>query len=215
MRSKFYHERLYRGNAFIKQMRQLRLTVCGAGAVGSHLVNNMVRQGISTVTVIDFDRVEQHNIGAQTYTESDIGLFKVDALQSEVFRAVGVEISAVRQKLTERNVRIRLKDMDLVVDGFDNHVSRKVTTEYCREAAINCLHVGLSADYAEVLWNENYIPPQDMATEDVCDYPMTRNLIQFAVALVSEAIVRFIIAGRKDDYSFTLNDLKVNWCNRR
>ncbi len=63
MRSKFFHERLYRGDAFIKQMRQLRLTVCGAGAVGSHLVNNMVRQGVSSLTVIDFDRVEQHNFG--------------------------------------------------------------------------------------------------------------------------------------------------------
>ena len=210
MRSKFFHERLYRGNTFIKQMRQLRLTVCGAGAVGSHLVNNMVRQGISALTVIDFDRVEQHNIGAQTYTENDIGLFKVEALQSEVFRAVGIEIKAVRQKLTERNARKWLKHTDLVVDGFDNHVSRKMITEHCRKAAINCLHVGLSADYAEILWNENYIPPLDMTTEDVCDYPMARNLIQFAVALASEAIVRFIIAGRKEDYSFTLNDLRVN-----
>ncbi|MDM8539930.1 ThiF family adenylyltransferase [Desulfococcaceae bacterium HSG9] len=215
MRSKFFHERLYRGDAFIKQMGQLRLTVCGAGAVGSHLVNNMVRQGIISLTVIDFDRVEQHNIGTQIYTENDIGLFKVEALQSEMFRAAGVEIKAVRQKLIERNIRKWLKNADLVVDGFDNHISRKIVTEYCREAAIDCLHVGLSADYAEIIWNENYIPPLDTDTEDVCDYPMARNLIQFAVALASEAIVRFVMAGRKEDYSFTLNDLKINWCHRR
>ncbi len=54
-----------------------------------------------------------------------------------------------------------------------------------------------------------------MATEDVCDYPMARNLIQFAVALASEAIARFVITKRKEDYSFTLNDLKINWCDRR
>ncbi len=214
MRSKFYHERLYRGDAFIKQMQQLRLTVCGAGAVGSHLVNNMVRQGLNALTVIDFDRVEQHNIGAQTYTESDIGLFKVEALQAEMFRTAGIEIKAVRQKLTERNARKWLKKADLIVDGFDNHVARKMITEYCRKSGDNCLHVGLSADYAEIIWNENYTPPLDTDTEDVCDYPMARNLIQFAVALASEAIVRFIIAGRKEDYSFTLNDLKINWCNR-
>ena len=30
---------------------------------------------------------------------------------------------------------------------------------------------------------------------DVCEYPLARNLIQFAVALASEVIVRFAVEG--------------------
>jgi molybdopterin/thiamine biosynthesis adenylyltransferase len=212
MHDVFHHETLYRGGDVMARLRRARLTICGAGAVGSHLVDNLARQGLRWMTVIDDDRVEAHNVGTQTYAESDVGAFKVEVLQAEVLRTVGVEFIPMRMRLTERNVDRLLAETDLVVDGFDNHASRALVTERCRAAGIPCLHVGLSADYAEVLWNEGYRVPQDVVEEgaDVCDYPLARNLIQFAVALASEAIVRFILTGEQQNYSFTLRDLKIN-----
>ncbi len=150
-----------------------------------------------------------------------MGAFKVEVLQTEVFRAVGVEIDAVRKRLTAQNVAKLLKPagsgLGLVIDGFDNHDSRALVTGHCRAAGIPCLHIGLSADYAEVVWNEGYHNggyrvPRDPAEAggDVCDYPLARNLIQFAVALGGEAIVRFVLEGRQENYSFTLRDLRIN-----
>jgi molybdopterin/thiamine biosynthesis adenylyltransferase len=225
MTDTFHHETLYRGRDALDRLARVRLVVCGAGAVGSNLVDNLVRQGVRQVTVIDDDRVEAHNVGTQTYAESDVGAFKVDVLQAEVFRAVGVEITAVRQRLTERNVRKLLgpspgsgqvpspgSGQRLVVDGFDNHDSRALVTGHCRAEDIPCLHVGLHADYAEVLWNEGYRVPGDAFDPgaDVCDYPLARNLIQFAVTLASEALVRYVLEGEAQNYSFTLADLKIN-----
>lgn len=210
MRDKFYHEGLYRGDKALQKLGQIRLTVCGAGAVGSNLVNNLARQGIQNITVIDFDRVEEHNISTQIYTERDVGLFKVEALQTEVFNTVGAEIIAIRQKLTDRNVKKFLKDADLVVDGFDNHEARALVTEHCQTTGISCLHVGLSADYAEVVWNEQYTVPHDTVEADICEYPMARNLILFAVALACELIVRFVLTGERQDSTFTLQDFQVN-----
>ncbi len=40
--------------------------------------------------------------------------------------------------------------------------------------------------------------------------PMARNLIQFAVTLASEAIVRFVLEDQQQSYSFTLGDLQIN-----
>jgi molybdopterin/thiamine biosynthesis adenylyltransferase len=212
MRDLHHHEALYRGDEALARLGEVRLAVCGAGAVGSNLVDNLVRQGFRHLTVIDFDRVEVHNVGTQTYAESDAGAFKVEVLQAEVFRAVGIEISARRKRLTEQNVARLLAGADLVVDGFDNHQARALVTEHCRANHLPCLHVGLSADYAEVFWNEGYRVPHDVgdAGADVCDYPLARNLIQFAVAVASEALVRFVLEGRKQDHSFTLKDLQIN-----
>ena len=212
MREPFHHEALYRGQEALDRLAQVQLVVCGAGAVGSNLVDSLVRQGFQRLTVIDFDRIEAHNVGTQTYAESDVGGFKVDVLQAEVFRVVGIEIQAVRKRLTERNVRRFLRGADLVIDGFDNHEARDLVTEHCRATEIPCLHVGLSADYAEVVWNEGYRVPQDVDPEgaNVCDYPMARNLIQFAVTLASEAIVRYVLEGEQQNYSLTLGDLQIN-----
>ena len=110
MREPFHHEALYRGQDALDRLAQVRLVVCGAGAVGSNLVDSLVRQGYRRLTVIDFDRIEAHNVGTQTYAESDVGAFKVEVLQAEVFRAVGVEIGVARQQLTERNVAKLLRE---------------------------------------------------------------------------------------------------------
>jgi len=45
---------------------------------------------------------------------------------------------------------------------------------------------------------------------NACEYPLARNLIQFAVALASEAVLRFLLEGERRSYSFTLRDLRIN-----
>jgi len=211
MRESFHHEVLYRGEEAFARLGRVRLVICGAGAVGSNLVINLARQGFRSFKVIDDDRVESHNIGTQTYGLTDVGAFKAEVLQAEVFRAVGVEIETERRRLTEKTVEKLLAGVDIVIDGFDNTASRLLVTESCRKTGTACLHIGLSADYAEVLWNEDYrVPQEGGGGMDVCDYPLARNLSQFAVALASEALVRYVLTGQRQNYSFTLNDLRIN-----
>ena len=81
------HEALYRGDEALARLAGARIVLCGAGALGSHLAEHLLRQGVRQLTVIDFDRVEQHNLGTQSYEEGDIGAFKVDALRARCYRA--------------------------------------------------------------------------------------------------------------------------------
>ena len=92
MTGKFRHELAYRGPEALARLAATRLVLCGAGALGSHLADNLVRQGFAGPRVIDRDRVAEHNVGTQLYGESDVGAWKVEALRSRLFRAAGVEI---------------------------------------------------------------------------------------------------------------------------
>ncbi len=210
MRDTFHHEALSRGKEAIARLSGVRLFVCGAGAVGSNLVDNLVRQGFRQITVVDSDRVEPHNVNTQTFTKDDIGAPKVEVVQAEAFRAVGAEVSVHAARLTGANVEKLVRGADLVIDGFDNHDSRRVVAEHCRANGISCLHVGLHDNYCEIVWNEVYRVPRDVAEGDVCDYPLARNLVLFAVALASECAVRFALHGTRESYSFTMKDLRVN-----
>jgi molybdopterin/thiamine biosynthesis adenylyltransferase len=208
MPGKFYHEQLYRGADSLAKLGAARVTLCGAGALGSHLADNLIRQGFGPLRVIDRDRVEEHNVSTQLYGESDIGAWKVEVLRNRLFRAAGVEIDAVAKELTERNARSLLKDGGIVVDTFDNSTARSLVQEQCRAQQMPCLHVGLFADYCEIIWDESYRVPGDVAG-DVCDYPLARNLVLLAVVLASETLIRFVLEGLRQNWSATLRDFAV------
>jgi molybdopterin/thiamine biosynthesis adenylyltransferase len=208
MAGKFIHERVYRGEAALARLAAARIVVCGAGAVGSNLAESLARQGAANLRVIDRDRVEEHNVNTQVWTLEDVGVSKAEALRNLLFRATGVEIDAVPKELSERNVRKLLADAELVLDGFDNSASRRLVTEHCAGAGLPCLHVGLHADYAEVIWNERYRVPNDVAG-DVCDYPLARNLVLLATAVAAETVLRFLTTGAQESWTVTLGDFAI------
>lgn len=208
MADKFHHETIYRGAAAIAKLAEQRLTLCGAGALGSNLADNLVRQGFRDLRVIDRDRIEEHNVGTQLYGESDVGGWKVDVLRQRLFRTAGVEIDAQRKELTARTANALLRDGGIVIDTFDNSASRQLVQEHGRALSPPCLHVGLNADYGEVIWDEHYRVPRDIAG-DVCDYPLSRNLVLLVVAVASEILVRSILDGVRQDVSVTLRDFSI------
>lgn len=208
MPDKFHHERIYRGTEAVSRLESVPITLCGAGALGSLLADNLARQGFRLARVIDSDRVEEHNVGTQLYGESEVGAWKVDALRNRLFRTVGVEIEVVAKELTERNARSLLKGPGLLIDTFDNATARRLVQKRCRAEDVPCLHIGLFADYAEIIWDEDYRVPRDVGV-NVCDYPMARNLVLLAVAVASESLVRFLLHGSKENWSATLRDLAI------
>jgi molybdopterin/thiamine biosynthesis adenylyltransferase len=208
MADKFHHEAIYRGANELAKLAGQRLTICGAGALGSQLADNLARQGVRHLRVIDRDRVEEHNVSTQLYGESDVGAWKVEVLRQRLFRATGIEIEAMRKELDARTARTLLQDGGLVLDTFDNSASRQLVQEHCRALSLPCLHVGLYADYGEVIWDERYRVPRDVAG-DVCDYPLARNLVLLVVAVASETVVRYALTGLRQDHSVTLRDFAI------
>jgi molybdopterin/thiamine biosynthesis adenylyltransferase len=58
-----------------------RLHIIGCGAIGSTVAENLVRLGLTNISLYDFDTVEAHNIANQMYRQKDIGQLKVNALR--------------------------------------------------------------------------------------------------------------------------------------
>jgi molybdopterin/thiamine biosynthesis adenylyltransferase len=210
MADMFLHEAIYRGREQIETLGSRDLVICGAGALGSLITDNLARQGFRRLTVIDFDRVELHNTGTQLFGKGDVGAFKVDVLKAHCFRNTGIEITAYSKRLEERTVKKFLTGADVVIDTLDNAESRRLVSDYCLQAALDCLHLGMNADFGQVHWNEGYRVPDDVVEGDVCDYPLARNLILILVAAGSEALLSYVLEGQKKNYSITLRDMRIN-----
>ena len=202
------HEQLYRTNQTMQRIAGLPVTICGGGALGANLTENLARQGFSRLRVIDRDRVEERNLSTQPFYRTDVGAFKAKILANALYRALGVKIESQTEELTPGNAPKLLAGSGLVVDAFDNSRSRQAVKDACLAANLPCLHVGLAGDYAEVVWNEQYRVPSD-ANDDVCDYPLARNLVGLAVAVASECVVAFAARSEQNSYTITLADLAV------
>lgn len=211
MRDLYLHERLYRNKLFVRR-KDYKITICGAGALGSNLAENLARQGFSNLKVIDYDRIEKHNLGNQVYTSAHIGNKKVHALKSIIYSIIGQAIGIEDRKLLASNAKQFLKNSDLIIDTFDDVSSRKIVKEMSAELKIPCIHAGMAADFCHVQSNEGYIVPKDNPDEeDICDYPMAKNLVSFTVSILSEAICQYLEDGKRNiNYHFTLKDLLIS-----
>jgi molybdopterin/thiamine biosynthesis adenylyltransferase len=209
----FFHEQLHRTPTLMAQIRDFPITVCGAGALGANITENLARSGFGKLAVIDCDRIEERNLSTQPYYKSDVGAYKAKILSNTLYRALGVTLEGRSKELTAANAAQLLRDTNLVIDTFDNSVARQAVKDYCKDAQMPCLHVGLASDYAEVIWNDSYRVPSP-ANDDVCDYPLARNLVILAVAVACEAIVTFVASGQQQSFTVTLGDLAIKAFNQ-
>lgn len=60
---------------------QKRLLIVGAGGIGSWFAALSIRAGYDS-TILDFDRVEDHNLGGQCFLTSSVGDYKVTAVRN-------------------------------------------------------------------------------------------------------------------------------------
>lgn len=161
---------------------------------------------------LEENRIEERNLSTQPYYRSDVGAFKAKILANNLYRAIGTKVEAETKELTAANTAQLLKESRLIVDVFDNSASRQAVKDYADQTGIPCLHAGLSADYAEVIWNDVYRVPSDV-NDDVCDYPLARNLVMLTVAVACESIVSFVATGEQQHFTITLKNLSVQSLN--
>jgi len=66
--------------------------IIGAGATGSRLFTALIELGFTNISIHDFDTVESHNLANQIFVYSDIGEYKVKALQDWAVAKLGEDV---------------------------------------------------------------------------------------------------------------------------
>lgn len=106
------------------------INVVGAGSLGSFTVQLLAKMAPNwqcPITVWDFDKVENHNVNNQLYTEEGVGNLKVSALSGIISRLGGPEIRTVCSAVDE-TTDLR----DLVIVAVDSMAARKKIMDICR-----------------------------------------------------------------------------------
>lgn len=183
------------------------VTVVGAGALGSHLVQ-FIRSLPISVKAVDCDRVEQKNVASQFHAKSSVGKGKVLGLQQTVQFLWGTKIATVPHRLTAENDGQLLGGADLVVDCLDNGASRRIVQSYVRKKGVPCVHGALAADaaFGQVVWDERFSvddEPSDRAP--TCEDGAHLPFIVTVAAYLARSVQTFVLDGRKIGYQVRPN----------
>ncbi len=66
----------------------------------------------------------------------------------------------------------------------------------------------MASDYAEIIWNEDYRVPS-LTNNDICEYPLARNLFTLTVAVACEVIIHFTATQQPQSFTVTLGNFTV------
>lgn len=103
-----------------ERMQAARVAIAGAGGLGSNLALLLVRSGLGTLRVVDFDRVEYSNLNRQAYDLRHIGQEKVLALAQRAKEInPDVRIEAICARVNEQNAAQLFSGFSIVCEAFD------------------------------------------------------------------------------------------------
>lgn len=153
-----------------KKLGNSRVLLVGCGGLGTNISNILVRAGVGFVRIIDRDVVELSNLQRQ-------GLFSERDVEERLPKAIAakrrlqqvnseVEIEAVVEELNGDNIAKYINDVDLILDGTDNFVTRFLINQAAVKSRIPWVHGGVVATNGVVM---NVFPGEGPCLK--CLYP--------------------------------------------
>lgn len=149
-------EQLARNYAFLTEdgmdkVRKQRVVVVGAGGVGSWVATMLVRSGVESLRIIDFDQVSLSSLNRHAVaTLKDVGIPKVECIKNHLLEiAPWIEIDTRNQlwnlELAEELIYGDDFQPTFIVDCIDNLDTKCDLLAYCHEKKLPIVSSGGAA----------------------------------------------------------------------
>lgn len=139
------------GPAAQNTIARLHVGIVGLGSVGCLVAEAIARMGVGRVTLIDPDRIEEHNLDRLLYgTVRDIGRLKVDAAAEAMKRnatASNIDITALPLSVHQRSAYEHALDCDIIFSCVDRPVARDVLNFVSQAHMIPIVDGGVAVEF--------------------------------------------------------------------
>lgn len=129
---RYERSRMLLGDDFSK-LEGAKILLLGVGGVGSFCLDCLHRNGITDITIIDFDCYDESNQNRQMWSELHEGESKVEAMQKHY-----PEIKIMDMKITPEWVNeFDFEPYDLVLDAIDDIHAKLALAQRCYKKLIS------------------------------------------------------------------------------
>lgn len=131
-----YHRQIMLSDIGIEgqeKFKNAKVLMVGAGGLGCPVLQYLCAAGIGTIGIIDFDKVEIHNLNRQVlFSVSDVGKPKAE-IAARNLKAFNPNITfyTYNEVLNNKNSSAIISQFDVIVDGSDNFPTRYLINDTC------------------------------------------------------------------------------------
>ncbi len=192
---RFSRQLLVLGLGMQEKLSSLKVTVVGCGALGSKIVESLVRMGVGKVKVIDADIVELSNLHrVSLFDEGDIGKPKAKVCVDKSKRINGnVDLTYVLDVVDQGNVEELIAGSDFVFDALDTPIYRLILNDACVKKGIPLIYGGVSSWYgsAKMIWSGSCLScfMSSDSQEDACEVTGTLDIVVSTVASIQVGLM--------------------------
>jgi len=116
-----------------RRLQAARVTMVGAGGLGSPAAYYLAAAGVGTLVLADDDKVDRSNLQRQIlHTDARIGTPKVESARIALSALnPRVCIETFPERISAANVERLIETADVVIDGADNFAARYLLNDAC------------------------------------------------------------------------------------
>lgn len=139
MKTIFDRTQMLLGAKALNLIKQKKVIIFGVGGVGGFAIEALVRAGIQTIAIVDYDTVDITNINRQIIAlHSTIGRKKAEVM-AERIKDINpeAEVRVYVEKLTSDNIeRFRLSEYDYIVDAIDDVPAKLLLISQAKQLSV-------------------------------------------------------------------------------
>ena len=116
-----------------QRLQNAHIVIMGVGGLGSPAAMYLAAAGVGTLTLVDFDTVDNSNLQRQIiHNTESIGKNKVSSAKNTLLKInPETSIHCIDKKLTLEALESLFKDVNCVIDATDNFTSRFLINRAC------------------------------------------------------------------------------------
>ena len=208
---RYIRQETFIGKKAQKKLESSKVCIVGVGALGTLCAELLVRSGISSLVLIDYDLIELDNLQRQhLFGEKDVGKYKVRVAKKYLSKInSNVEIIEIKDAIDETN--LELLESNLVLDCVDNLETSYILNDYCKSKKIPFV-------FGSAIRNEGYILAvpevrrvfRNVKTFEKCATQGVMNTITSLISSVQVNEAIKILIGKKPEKNLLRFDLEKN-----
>ncbi|RLC51706.1 MAG: tRNA threonylcarbamoyladenosine dehydratase [Candidatus Cloacimonadota bacterium] len=173
--NQFHRTELLFGAEAIKKFEKAKVAVMGLGGVGSFAAEALVRSGIGSILLVDFDKISQSNLNRQIIAlHSTLGKMKTEVMKERILDInPHAKVDIFSGFVDNDSRQYLLKDVDFVVDAIDSLTPKVALLEDVYHKKIPLISVmGAGSRY-----DPSQIKLADISETSVC--PLARKVRKY------------------------------------